>query len=171
MKVRLARSTFSFQSCCKDVNHEPVTLLAEQKLIPLRCGAGSGSAVSLGRKRQTFILETLLGKSRQRCREPCGGQILPAPGVLPPRGTSSRFPKGLPKPGGGIANIQTQAKGFTDPAALVALHNLNPSAASLHFRDENIPYPSGSFPMRLIRFLVVYRHQIGRCRERQGGDA
>lgn len=29
VKVCLARSTFSFQSCCKDVNHEPVTLLAE----------------------------------------------------------------------------------------------------------------------------------------------
>lgn len=84
MKVCLARSTFSFQSCCKDVNHEPVTLLAVQTPIPLRHGAGSGSAVSLGRKRQTFIIVTLLGKSCRCCREPGGGRILPEPRVLPP---------------------------------------------------------------------------------------
>lgn len=66
------------------------------------------------------------------------------------RGTLSRFPKGLPKPGGGIAKTQRQAKGFMVPTALVALHNLNPWVAPLHFRDENIPYPSGSFAMMTL---------------------
>lgn len=88
MKVCLVRNIFSFQSCSKDVNHEPVTLLAVQTPIPLRHSAGSSSAVSLGRKRQTFIIVTLLGKSCWCCREPGGSWILPAPRVLPPK-----FPK------------------------------------------------------------------------------
>lgn len=139
VKVCLARGTFSFQSCCKDVNHEPVTLLAERKLIPLRRGAGSGSAVSLGRKRQTFILETSLGTSHQCCREPGSGWILPVSCVFPSRGASSTFPKGFPTPCGGIASLHTQAKGFMVPFACPP----QPQPTSLHFRGQDIPYPSG----------------------------
>lgn len=97
VKVCLARSTFSFQSCCKDVNHEPVTLLAERKPIPLRRGAGSGSAVSLGRKRQTFILETSLGKSCRCCREPGSSRILPAPQGAPTKGSLKQVSQRSPK--------------------------------------------------------------------------
>lgn len=97
VKVCLARSTFSFQSCCKDVNHEPVTLLAERKPIPLRRGAGSGSAVSLGRKRQTFILETSLGKSCRCCREPSSGRILPVSQGAPAKGILKQVSQRSPK--------------------------------------------------------------------------